>query len=240
MIVKADLHIHSNGSADGCSTLSALISAAQAKGLNAIAICDHDRQTVLPEQSPILLIPGIEITAKEGHVLGLFLEKNIALDALGKTPSVAAAVSAIHTAGGIVVLAHPFAPQKLPEADLQKLHMDAIEIVNARAALKHGANARAAALAETMGLAVTGASDAHCAKEVGGGWTEFEVSDCSLSALRTALLEKKTTAVLGHPCRWCYKARSRMKKRCLEHGFIGFLRTLPYALGCIARDILHI
>ncbi len=240
MLVKADLHVHSIASADGSSTLSALITSAQAKGLDAIAICDHDHQTVLPEQSPILLIPGMEITSNEGHILGLFLEKNIELDLHDKMLSADEAVSAIHQAGGIAVLAHPFAPQKQPEEDLQKLRVDAIEIVNARAALNNGANVRAAALADAMVLAVTGASDAHCAKEIGGGYTEFDVPEVSLAALKAALLEKKTAAVLDRPCRWRYKARSRMKKRCAEHGFLGFLHTIPYVLGCLARDILHI
>ena len=240
MILKADLHVHSTGSADGSNSVSELAAAAKARGLDAIAVCDHDHFTAPPENAPILLIPGIEITAKEGHILGLFLESPVDSAALGITPPAVSAIDAIHAAGGLAVLAHPFAPQKLPEEELLDLPVDAVESVNARAAVKAGANERAAMLARAMQLPVTGASDGHCAKEVGGAYTEFDVCECTASALKAALSEGKTAAVLSSPCLWRYKARSLLKKRRKTHGVIGTLYTLPYAVGCLARDLLHI
>ena len=239
MTVKADLHVHSTASIDGSSTVAELAVAAKAQGLDAIAVCDHDRFSALPESAPVLLIPGIEITSAEGHILGLFPDRPVRLPEGGR-PTAKAAVDAIHAAGGIAVLAHPFGPQKLPEERLKTLPVDAVEAVNARSAVKTGANERALALAEAMRLPVTGASDAHCAEEVGGAYTELDVSELSLSTLRQALLEKKARAVLRSPCLWRYKARSRLKKRRTEHGVIGLLRTIPYAAGCLIRDLLHL
>lgn len=239
MIVRADLHVHSIGSADGSSSVSDLAAAAKAGGLDAVAVCDHDFFTVPPKNESVLLIPGIEITSENGHILGLFLEKPVSLPE-GGTPSTLSAIDAIHAAGGLAVLAHPFAPQKLPEEALKKLPVDAIETVNARAAVKPGANERAAGLAEALQLPVTGGSDGHCAKEVGGAYTQFDVCECTISSLKAALSAGKTNAVLSAPCLWRYKARSLLKKRRKDHGLIGTLYTLPYAVGCLARDLLHL
>ena len=73
MILKADLHVHSAASWDGRSGLAALAQAAHARGLDAIAVCDHDLCTDVSGSFPVLLIPGVEITSTAGHILGLFL-----------------------------------------------------------------------------------------------------------------------------------------------------------------------
>ena len=74
MIVKADLHVHSAASWDGRSNLAALAQAAHARGLDAIAVCDHDVCTDVSGEFPVLLIPGVEVTSTAGHILGLFVE----------------------------------------------------------------------------------------------------------------------------------------------------------------------
>lgn len=77
MKLLADLHVHSRASADGRSSIEALIEAAKARGLAAITVSDHDLCTPLPESPDVLLIPGVEITSANGHILGLFLERPI-------------------------------------------------------------------------------------------------------------------------------------------------------------------
>ena len=61
MKLLADLHVHSRASADGRSSVEALIEAAKARGLAAITVSDHDLCTPLPESPDVLLIPGVEI-----------------------------------------------------------------------------------------------------------------------------------------------------------------------------------
>ena len=87
MKLLADLHVHSRASADGRSSVEALIEAAKARGLAAITVSDHDLCTPLPESPDVLLIPGVEITSANGHILGLFLDRPIDFAALGKYPA---------------------------------------------------------------------------------------------------------------------------------------------------------
>ena len=76
--MKADLHIHSTVS-DGSMTIDEIIAEAVAKGLDAIAVTDHDTLSQVgraPETNRIKIVPGLEISAadREGggrvHILG--------------------------------------------------------------------------------------------------------------------------------------------------------------------------
>lgn len=78
-----DLHVHSTAS-DGTETPSALIAEAEAKGLAALALCDHETTAGLEEfeeaatGKTVHAVPGIEIPSKlfqkEVHLLGLFID----------------------------------------------------------------------------------------------------------------------------------------------------------------------
>ena len=154
MKLLADLHVHSRASLDGRSSVEALIETARTRGLSAITVSDHDLCTPLPDCKDLFLIPGVEITSANGHILGLFLDAPIDFAALGKFPPPAQAIAAIHASGGLAVLAHPFAPQKLAPEEIARLGFDAIETANARAMLKPGANEKARQLpkSEAAGL----------------------------------------------------------------------------------------
>lgn len=77
-----DLHTHSTFS-DGTCTPAQLIKIAEAAGLSAIALCDHNTISGLESfisaaaDSKVEAVPGIEITAdfhgKEVHIVGLFI-----------------------------------------------------------------------------------------------------------------------------------------------------------------------
>lgn len=80
---KADLHMHSTVS-DGSFTIPELIARAKEKGLDAIAITDHDtlsQARQIPETEGIRVIPGIEISAYDYdhgfrvHMLGYGIQK---------------------------------------------------------------------------------------------------------------------------------------------------------------------
>ena len=240
MIVKADLHVHSAASWDGRSSLAALAQAAHARGLDAIAVCDHDLCTDVSGAFPVLLIPGVEVTSTAGHILGLFLEKPLdrALWENG-APTPEAAIRAIRACGGLAALAHPFSPQKLSEDALAALCPDAAEVQNARVALKNAArNEQAQTFAAQQKLAVTGGSDAHSAAEVGGCYTELDCAECSVSALRAALAAGRTRAVFDHACTWVQKGlsqwhgarRAPITRRC---------KALAYLCVCVLRDIFR-
>ncbi len=80
---KADLHVHTDFS-DGTFSPEETILEAKKKGLDCIAICDHDCVDALPEafsiaeREGIELIPAVELTAeKEGcetHIIGYYID----------------------------------------------------------------------------------------------------------------------------------------------------------------------
>lgn len=65
-MIKADLHMHSTVS-DGSFTIPELIEFAKKKGLDAIAVTDHDTvshfQQIPQIEHRVKVIPGIEISA---------------------------------------------------------------------------------------------------------------------------------------------------------------------------------
>ncbi|MDR2605689.1 MAG: PHP domain-containing protein [Oscillospiraceae bacterium] len=76
--MKADLHIHSTVS-DGSDSIEQIIGIAKGKGLDAIAITDHDTVSHLskiPADSGIMVIGGVELSAvyraddTRAHILG--------------------------------------------------------------------------------------------------------------------------------------------------------------------------
>lgn len=240
MKLLADLHVHSEASIDGVSEITALAAAAKARGLDAIAVSDHNLCTPLPERADVLLIPAVEIATDSGHLLGLFLTHPVAPSLLSGSAPLAACVEEIHRCGGVAVLAHPFAPQKLDEAALLALPVDAIEAVNARAALHAGRNERAAQLAIKMGLPQTAGSDAHSANEIANAATAFEADACTLGALREALLAGRCQPVLNSPCAWRDRGVSKLQMARREGKSAAIIRAHGYRLACAMRDRFHI
>ncbi len=183
MNVKADLHTHTDASIDGRQTLRELLAAAKKRGLDAIAVTDHNYFQNLPEEEEILLIPGCEFSTDEGHITGLFLEETPMVKPM---QTAAQAIDEIHRCGGIAVLAHPY--QKVFERTVPH-GIDAIETANARAPYKYkGANILAYALADEKKLPGVGGSDAHSIHEVGNAYTEITVQEKTLPALKAAIL----------------------------------------------------
>jgi len=88
--MKADLHIHSNIS-DGSDSIEELIDMAIDKGLDAIALTEHDtlsHLTKIPVDAGIKVIGGIEISAvhrktnTRAHILGYNIKKPVIVTAL--------------------------------------------------------------------------------------------------------------------------------------------------------------
>ena len=239
MKLLADLHVHSRASLDGRSSVEALIETARTRGLSAITVSDHDLCTPLPDCKDLFLIPGVEITSANGHILGLFLDAPIDFAALGKFPPPAQAIAAIHASGGLAVLAHPFAPQKLAPEEIARLGFDAIETANARAMLKPGANEKARQLSQKLSLPGTGGSDAHCAKELGGCVTEFSCEP-SPAALKEALKAGSCRAVEVRACKWVWKGLSKIRREQSCGTVLPRCKALCYFAACIARDVFHV
>jgi hypothetical protein len=109
----AEIHAHTLAS-DGMVSAVALVRAAAAIGLDVLCITDHD---TISELGPAVdegarlgvdVVRGEEVTASFPpgiHIVGLFLERQIRMHM-----SIEDTVDAIHDAGGLAVIAHPFMP----------------------------------------------------------------------------------------------------------------------------------
>ncbi|MCL2711897.1 MAG: CehA/McbA family metallohydrolase [Methanomassiliicoccaceae archaeon] len=167
--MKADLHIHSSNSNDGRSSVEEIIISARSKGIGCIAIADHNCFNSYKELSnfnDIMIVPAIEISSSEGHILAYGIN---CLIPRGK--SVPETIDMIHNAGGIAVAAHPYRWWSgIGEKNVIDT-FDAVETFNARST--KGSNGKASRLASKLGKPITAGSDAHHASNVGEAYAEF-------------------------------------------------------------------
>lgn len=172
MLWRFDLHLHTTASPDSLLTPARLWAACCRRGLNGVAVTDHNSVAgalKLAQQAPpgVQIIVGEEVLTTHGELLGLFLREAVAS---GLTPEETA--RAIRAQGGIVGVSHPYDPWRcaLDEAALLRLWqaglLDFVEGRNGRIWLPRH-NRRAVELGRRLGLPLSAGSDAHGAWEVG-------------------------------------------------------------------------
>ncbi len=202
--LRIDPHVHTLAS-DGIDDVETMIQAAIKADLDAVGIADHERMdaaiagAAMAEHRgwPIEVIVGEEVTTRGGHLLGLYMTKRIR-----PWHSLKDTIAMIHEQGGLAIIAHPLPPYPLcaSERTIRKLmdeadpiyHPDGMEGFNpttAGKALRHWSR-RAPALAEELGLAATGGSDAHRAANVGTTVTIVPAAGPVEASLRRALTER--------------------------------------------------
>ena len=171
-MLTCDLHVHTNYSKDGESSVEEIIRAAEVAGLDAIAITDHDSvdgaMKALACETSVLVIPGIEVTTKQGHLLVLGVTEIIpsGLD-------VESTVAIARRMGALLILPHPYHVWRHGVARRRKAGMmvvDAVESFNSRY-IVGSANRKAERIALKLGKPCVGGSDAHNARFVGFGRT---------------------------------------------------------------------
>lgn len=173
-MLKVDLHLHSNFSHDGQSSIEALIARSRECGIDRIALTDHNTvegALELARMAPELTIVGEETKTREGEVIGLFISHRV-------TPYLPPeeVMDLIHEMGGLTYVPHPldrhrahFRPERIVElAD----RIDIIETYNPWCDAT--ANAAAARLAADLGKVAATGSDAHAVQELGRSWMEIE------------------------------------------------------------------
>ncbi len=205
-LLRIDPHVHTLAS-DGIHDVETVIHAAMAVGLDAVAIADHERMDAAVAGRamaqhrgwPIEVIVAEEISTRGGHLLGLYLKQRIR-----PWYSLKDSIARIHEQGGLAIIAHPLPPYPLcaSERTIRKLmdeadpiyHPDGMEGFNpttAGPALRRWSR-RAPALAEELGIAATGGSDAHKAENVGTTHTLVRRRGTLEASLRQALEERDT------------------------------------------------
>ena len=149
----------------------ALAWAARARGLDGVALTNHDYYrsidgAALPES--VSLVPGIEVSTTHGHVLVVGPDPPVETEPGELSPG--EAVDRAHERGCAAIVAHPYRNSTVRNLDLP---FDAIEI-NGKHPRTH---TWAAELADERGLPLVGGSDAHYPFEVGRAHTRIDVED---------------------------------------------------------------
>ena len=173
-MLRVDLHLHSDFSHDGRSSLAQLIERAEECELDRIALTDHNTvegALELARIAPKLAIIGEEAKTMEGEVIGLFIT-----DRLPPYRRPEQVLDLIHEMGGLTYIPHPLDPYRSHFrteriVDLAD-RIDIIETYNPWCDAR--ANQAAAALALDLGKVTATGSDAHSAEELGRSWMEME------------------------------------------------------------------
>jgi predicted metal-dependent phosphoesterase TrpH len=194
--LKMDLHVHTNASEDGVSTVYDVIRSAKKKGLDGIAITDHDvpmteeRAAKMSQDKDFLLIPGVEVSTDAGHLIILNPRRNFPVD----SPFLETVKSAL-SEGSILIIPHPTDPLSHgvgKEAVRSTLSFSLpLEIMNASTLRRY--NNSAGKLAKLLALPVVGGSDAHVETAVGDAYTIVETKAHSVEAILEAIKNGKTS-----------------------------------------------
>lgn len=174
--------------------MDAILSYACNIGLNAIAICDHDTiegsleaQRLVEEGGfDIVVIPGIEVTTKRGHLLVLGTQ-----EAFPKNRSPEEIIRMARAQDCMVVAPHPFKGYPRSLGDVADLDVDAVEVLNSRYILGWF-NKKAEKMAQKLDLPMLGNSDAHFVEMVGRAYTKVD-SKPSVDAIFKAIASGKTS-----------------------------------------------
>lgn len=189
MTLRFDLHMHTFFSKDACNSPGEMIEAAVARGLNGIAITDHNtceaHSHLLGKRLPpgFLVVPGVEVSTAEGHLLCL----GATLPCMKGRPA-AEVAREIEMAGGVAVPAHPFDRWRagIRASVLDTLDVGVLEVFNAAVGSRRF-NDSAAEYAARRGWTGIAASDAHHVSAVGIATTVFEMDELSVPALLEAI-----------------------------------------------------
>jgi predicted metal-dependent phosphoesterase TrpH len=190
-----DLHIHTTKSVDSSVRLEDAVRKVKDHNLDGFAVTDHDFLAEIPgdlsENSGLIVIPGMEVSAYGGHVLAFDIQEPIPM----KLPLLET-VDRIHAQGGIAIIAHPFSVFRtwVDSTEIEGSGFDCVEVINAHQFPFGYTLEKSRGLAEKLGLPQTGGSDAHTPRTVGRAYTIFESDSRDIEGVLNALREGKTRA----------------------------------------------
>jgi predicted metal-dependent phosphoesterase TrpH len=187
MLIKADLHVHTTYSNDSMITPKDLVYYAKKRGLNACAVTDHnslDGAYKIAKETDFLIIPGMEVSSADGHIVALNVHKLIP-----RGLSAVKTVEQIHKAGGVAIACHPYVFLKGCLNDKVSDVFDAIEVINARASPYNRSVKKAEAAAEKFKLPRVAGTDSHFGPMIGYAYTEVEAAEPTVDAITKAIVD---------------------------------------------------
>lgn len=191
MLIKADLHVHTTYSSDSLITPKDLVYYSKKRGLNAVAVTDHnflDGAYKIAKETDFLIIPGMEVSSADGHIVALNVK-----DLIPRGFSAAETVARIHKAGGVAIACHPYVYFKGCLRENVNGDFDAIETINARAFPFKRSVRKAEEAAQRFHLSQVAGTDAHYGPQIGYGYTEIQVEEATPQAIADAIVAGKCT-----------------------------------------------
>ncbi len=178
--LRGELHCHSKSNRlsyfpwfyDSVQTVEEIIAKAIELKIKILSITDHDsligynkaKEFIEKYNIDIILIPGCEITTKDGHILAYGIKTEIE-----RKLSAEETIKQIHQQGGLAVAAHPFGPMGLGRM-VDKVEIDGLEIGSL---MTKRWNKKTIKAAEKLNKILIAGSDAHMTESIGDGMTLF-------------------------------------------------------------------
>jgi predicted metal-dependent phosphoesterase TrpH len=191
------------------ATVSEILEYADRKAdLSVVAVTDHDslkggfaaRDAWARGNCRVEVVPGMEVTTLEGHLIALFLEEPVAsLKPLRET------LEAVHRQGGLCIIPHPlnWLTRSIGHRTIMGvqrrrgsgIYFDGIQTANVAPGSSVKLKTAQRLNRERYHLPEVGGSDAHFLPAVGSAYTLFEGEGAD--DLRRGILSGTTTAVNG-------------------------------------------
>lgn len=167
--MKVDLHLHDNKySTDSHISIEEIVREAKRKGLDGIALTNHENPDVvkeideLVEKYDFVIFPGVEYLTKDGDIVAFGIDK-----LPEEQMSAQEFIEYVDKFGGTCTAAHPYRTNNRGLED--KLYtvkgLTAIEGYNGSTTDYH--NGLAVKAGKELGIQVIGSSDAHVVEKVG-------------------------------------------------------------------------
>jgi predicted metal-dependent phosphoesterase TrpH len=192
-MLKVDMHLHSCFSNDGIGTPQDLIKSLKKRGLQGMALTDHNTisgyrtvQQAVPND--FLVIPSVEISTADGHLLAINVTETIQAGL-----SVEETVERIIDAGGEPIVPHLFRLLSGIKKDKLKriqAKISAIEVFNGCSV--PNTNLKTAKVAHALNLGGTGGSDSHDPFYAGYAYTVIDSTDLRIDTVLSEIKKKKT------------------------------------------------
>ena len=208
---SADLHLHSTHG-DGMATVAEVLEFVERErpALDLIAVTEHDTLRASDQARDLHargsfrfdVVPGMEVTTLDGHLLALFVDEPL-------TPfrRIEETLVAIHRLGGLAVVPHPLSwltrsvsarvLARVAAAGNDGVYFDGIEEYNSSPAGRLTSSRAHRLNQSTYGLAALGCSDAHFPQSIGSAYTTF--AGASAAELRAAIAAGTTQAHASTP-----------------------------------------
>ena len=192
-MIKLDLHIHSGYSVDGTGSPMDIIENLKKRGLHGMAITDHNTlegslKALKIAPKDFIVIPGIEISTLDGHMIALNVLENIEREL-----SIEETVEKIIDLGGIPIVPHLYRNMSgIKKEKLKKIHtkISAIEVFNSCSVPY--TNLKTIKVAKQFNLGGTGGSDSHEPAYVGFGYTVVNSTNFNKDSILSEINRKKT------------------------------------------------